>query len=1119
MTKESVALRVLFPSAATHLHFRNSFSSAFSSARRSIAAGLFALLLAVGASHPAAAQSAGTGTITGTVTDSSGAVITSASVQITNVATGVVRSLPVNSDGLYVAPFLQPGRYNVRVSATGFATVEKPNFLLGVGQTLTVDASMPPAGVSSRVVVTSENPVLDTQKTEASEELTQNMISNLPIAARNWSDFALLTPNSTTDGTSGLVSYHGISGLYNSNYVDGANNNQSLFSEARGRASGMPYVYSLDSIQEFQVDAATYSAEFGQAAGGQVNAITKSGGNALHGDLFYYLRYPSLNALDSYGKAHGNDTQAIKQQQQFGGSIGGPFIKDKLFYFFTYDGFRKVAPLAYSSTANISLTPSGTTTNTSTITPTQCPASISASQCTAAITYLLGLSGVYGRVGKQDIFFPRLDYQINSRNHVFADFNFANYTLPNGYAASPSYTNNSVTTNGNAYYHERFFVTNLTSTLTPTSVNNFLFQWGRDLEAAGENAPGPNVSLSGVQAYGMPNALPRPAEPDEHRLQFTDTFSHEQGRHNWKIGGDANFVHEVMINLFQGGGLYSYSPGSPVLAFQNWVQDVYQVTPTAGSPGYHYTSFTQVDDPITHVGKDDFWMKDPDWYGEDTWKLRTNLTLNLGARYDLQITPDPTHPNTSSSLATYYTQQLKTVKDRVVPRIGVAWNPRNGTVVRAAYGIFAALTEGSTYYAMRVENGVYQTNYNFNCSTANNNCVSLAGAPEFPNVLFQPPGPPLAAPFSGAVTSKVTPGGSALVSSFHGLDPNFVPPIAHEAQLTVEQQLPGSMTVSLGYVGTRALHLPVFIDSNVARATTTRTYNIYNASATQTGAITLPFYTQRLTTADASINTGYSAVSSWYNSLVGTVRRPFNHGLEMLLNYTWSKATDFGQVGGQYGTFYGSDYPLDPYNIPAEHGLSDLNQSQRFVGSVVYQPPFFHDVDNPALKYALDGWSFSGITTDATGFPITPQMSANAPGGIDGGLTGGTMSSSSGLGTPGRAPQVGRNSVSGPDFNNFDFRISRTFPIRERVSLEFFAEAFNLLNHPNILSVTTTGYFFVAPGKSGGGVACPAASGTFNGCIVPEVKPYTSTPLGTSSGTSGVLYTERQLQFSGRLYF
>jgi hypothetical protein len=365
------------------------------------------------------------------------------------------------------------------------------------------------------------------------------------------------------------------------------------------------------------------------------------------------------------------------------------------------------------------------------------------------------------------------------------------------------------------------------------------------------------------------------------------------------------------------------------------------IDPAAGT---HYTSFTQVFDPITHVGKDDFWMKNYDGFVEDTWKIEPDLTLSLGVRYDLQVTPQPTLPNTTSALATLYTGSLKTVKDRVVPRIGFAYNPHPGTVFRGGYGVFAALTQGSTYYAMRVENGVYQTNYNFNGYVAN------TAAPIFPNVLFTPPGLPLAAPFPGAATPQVTPGGAALVTSFHGLDPNFVPPLAHEAELAVEQELPGRLTVSIGYVGTRALHLPIFIDSNLAPATTTRDYAIYSNAGKNTSSITLPFYTSRLTTADGSINTGFSAVNSWYNSMAVTIKRPFDHGLEVLMNYTWSKATDLAQVQGAFGTFYGGDFPIDPHNLKAEQGRSDLDQRGRFVGTVLYKPVLFKDF----IDYPLD---------------------------------------------------------------------------------------------------------------------------------------------------------------------
>ena len=225
-----------------------------------------------------------------------------AAVLITDTDTNVTHTTVTDGAGNYVAPFLLPGHYEVVLGGGAFGKVDRKNLVLTVGETLTVDAMLTVGSTATEVTVTSESPILDPQKTEVAQTLDTNLVANLPVNARNWSDFVLLTPNVTQDGGSGLVSFHGISGLYNQNYVDGANNNQMLFSEARGRASGAPYVYSVDSIKEFQAETSNYSVEFGQAAGGQVNAITKSGTNALHGDLFYYLRYPTLNALDPYTK-------------------------------------------------------------------------------------------------------------------------------------------------------------------------------------------------------------------------------------------------------------------------------------------------------------------------------------------------------------------------------------------------------------------------------------------------------------------------------------------------------------------------------------------------------------------------------------------------------------------------------------------------------------------------------------------------------------------------------------------------------------------------------------------------------------------------------------------------
>jgi hypothetical protein len=1043
------------------------------------------------------AQTAGAGTISGTVTDDSKAAISAATVRILNTDTGVERQVTTTDSGDFRADYLQPGHYEVIVSRDGFATLDRKNLTLMVGQVLGLDLVLPVQSVQSTVEVSAAPPVLDTEKTEASQDVSEKLVSNLPVNGRRYDNFVLLTPNVAPDGNTGLISYRGVSGLYNTNLVDGANNNQAFFSEARGRSIGAPYVYSQDSIKEFQTETSAYSAEFGQAAGGQINAITKSGTNALHGDLFYYLRYPALNALDPVGKTQGIFTQPVHQQQQFGGSVGGPFIKDKLFYFFTYDGFRKVNPILYTSTLAASTLASYATTN--------CPAGVSAQQCQTAVNYLLGLRGSYARTIKQDIFFPRLDWQVNQNNHLSANFNWMNFHEPNGYNTSPTASNSSVTTNGTADFHTRIAIVNWDSVLSSRTVNLVRFQWSRDLETNGTNAPGPNVSISGITSYGETNALPRPAFPDEHRWQVGDTLSTMLGKHTLKAGVDLNFIHEVLINLFQGNGNYTYSAGSPASSFANWVQDVYGL-----NGAKHYTSFTQVNDPITHQGKDDFWNKDLAAFAQDTWKLTPTFLLNAGIRYDVQLVPQPPRPNTSSDLASHYTSTINIDYHMIQPRFGFSWQFTPTSVLRGGYGLIYGLTSNSTYYTIRVENGVFQQQYTLTPSSPY--------AISAPNVLFLPPGPALAAPFAGAATPQVQNTNPPLsVLQARGLDPHFLNPYSHSFDLAIEQQLPLHSSLTISWVGNRAMRLPAFIDTNLAPASTTRTYDVTDAKGNTLSSVTVPFYTARLTPNTASILTGFSDVNSWYNSMAVSIQKPFSHGLELLINYTWAKAIDGAQVSGVNGTFNGTDVPLDPFNRKAEYARSDLDMRNRFVGSLVYAPTF--SLSSRPLSLLANGWSFSGTATEQTGFPVTAFMSNYPSGGPDGGVTGGELSWFNSP-TGGRAPQLPRNAFPGPGLHNIDFRVSRSVPLRESVHLEFFAEAFNLLNQQNRLGVNTTAFSWsapTAPSAKNPNPVCNAATHA-NGCIY----PYTATggtPFEATTSTSSILYGPRQLQFSAKLFF
>jgi hypothetical protein len=801
-----------------------------------------------------------------------------------------------------------------------------------------------------------------------------------------------------------------------------------------------------------------------------------------------------------------------------------------------------VGKALYYNSDTITLTPTPTGGGT-VVSPTQCPTTLTSDLCNNAINFVLNNTfGAPTRFSKQNLFFPRIDWHISKHNDMFVDFNGANYDSTYGYNQAPTFSFSSPSTNAPTSYHERFLVAGLTTQVSDRSVNQVHFQLGRDLETAGANAPGPSVAM-GPMTYGMPNALPRAAEPDEKRFQITDVFSTTRGRHTFKFGGDINIVHEVMINLFQGGGIYSYT-GTDSAKFTSWASDVYRGVAGNTDPyaGYRYFQFVQTADilnPPAKAGADDFYMKMFDGFAEDTWKLTPKLTMTAGVRYDIQITPPPIKNNTNyGALSTYYSSTIKNT-NRISPRVAFAWNPWQGTVIRAGYGIFSGLNQGSTYYAMRVENGVIQLNYNYNgcggtCATP---AAATAVGLQFPNVPFTPPGPDISGQLrpTGAPAPIVIGSGALGASqSFHGLDPNFVPPYAHEMSFGVEQQLPGKMSLTMNYVGTRGMRLPIFIDANLRGQTPhgLRTYSVVDANGGVLNTINTPTYLQsdRIVPSLASYNTGFSVANTWYNGLGVTLRRPFANGLEVLMNYTWSHATDTGQVQGTNGTFYGGDTPLDPNNPRRDNGNSDIDIRNRMVLSFVYQPRIF--MNNFWVKHIVDDFQFSGAVTASGGQPLFLGMGGTAVNtGVNatnsgGNIYGGAISSSSGSPTTGRPPQVGRNSVYGPGFNNFDFRVTRDVPIHDAMKLQFVGEAFNLLNHRIVTGVNSTLSNYAVAGAAITGsptaakcnaVSTPTGS-TFAGCIAPNLATGASAYYVQSS-TNNSLYGPRQLQVSARFIF
>jgi hypothetical protein len=541
--------------------------------------------------------------------------------------------------------------------------------------------------------------------------------------------------------------------------------------------------------------------------------------------------------------------------------------------------------------------------------------------------------------------------------------------------------------------------------------------------------------------------------------------------------------------------------------------------------GKHWSSFTQVNDPITHTGKDDFYDNDFGAYVEDTWKARPSLTVNLGVRYDLQHVPAPPQPNTATTLLSFYTSTLNVDRDNFAPRLGVAWQFAKNTVLRAGYGMFYGKTSNSTYYALRVENGVYQQTFG-GCGV--NSGQVAACAPTFPNVFFTPPGPAPAAPFQGALTPTVgIPGGtlSPLAAAVHGMSPDFVNPVAHEAEVTIERQLPGGISVSATYLLTRGLHLPASYDANLAPPGTpfvskgvtitppaTASYDILaNSSSSSTTALTatVPFYTSRIDKSSGLILNQASIINSWYNGLVLTLRKPMSRDVEFLFNYTYSKALDDGQTAGTNGTFFGTDSVLDPNNFKQDYSRSDLDQRHRFVGSVVWQPTYGKHFSSAIARQLADGWTASGIVASATGQPFAANIGstflAPAPGGVNGGMTGAEVSTFASA-TGGRASWLARNPSTLPRYTNIDFRMGRSISFREKFRLNFTVDAFNLFNATIIGQANLTAFNF---SKAGAG----ACAGHTNGCLVP------SSSYGSPTVTSGSLYGARQMQFGARFEF
>lgn len=972
----------------------------------------------------------GTGSISGVVLDPSGQVVSGAGVTATNAETQAVRQTASGSNGAFTIPVLPSGHYNVKITNPGFRTSEQNGVVVSVGASATVNATLQIGEVSDSVVV-SDTILLDTTKTTEADLVDRKQIQDLPINGRRVDQFALLSPGVTRDGRFGLLSFRGASGNFNNYLIEGNDDNQAYFSEPRGRTRIASSI-SANAVQEFQVGKGAYAAEFGRASGGSINTVVRSGANLFHADGFYYYRDQNFQARDPLASIRPDE-----RRQQFGGSIAGPLKKDKIFYFINYDQQLRDFPILIEDLNGV--LGSGSPSPVANPTPAQTAqynADVKAFQAGSAFLKSKFPNGAPGNTQSRNLNqylgLLKVDYHLNDANTLSV---FYNHLTSTGIRAiqSPLVLPN-VGRNGTDDVRVDSLNARLTTSVSSARVNEFRFQYGRDLEFEFADQPPPQTTIQfggNPFSFGRATFLERPAYPDEKRNQFVDNYSWILANHSIKFGGEVNRVHDGVNNPSLFGGQYVYSTALAI------GRDL--IDPTA----HNYTSYNQ----NFGVPGIPFATIDSALFIQDQWKPFRRLTLNYGLRYDYQAVPSPVVPNP----AIPETQHIPSDKSEFGPRAGAAWDiVGNGkTVLRGGYALYYARTPNGL-----IENALQQTGIADPAKAV----ISLSlqptdpGAPLYPNILAS------------------IPASARQSSSIFRLDRNFRQARIQDLNVAVERQFGTDYVLTASYIHTYGDRLELNFDSNLPQPQFQRTYALPNGQT-----FTVPFVAGVIRTAPGanvsnnlgrpdpnfgSTNVVRSIGESWYNALFIELKKRFGHNTQFGIGYTLAKVENLsggGADGGGSGVegAFGGGAVADQFNFSRNRGTAPTDQRHRLVANAVWEPRL---TTGAAGARALNGTRFSAIFSAESGRPVSAVL--NIPsipflasdGNVYNGF-GGVRGQGSG-GDRNLLPTIPRNSFYGDANYRLDLRVARDIRVTERLVFEVIGEGFNLFNRTNF-----NGYF------------------------------------------------------------
>ncbi len=1001
--------------------------------------------------------------MSGTVKDPTGAVVGGAKVSIRNTGTNISHDALTNKDGEYSVPLLDVGQYDISVEAGGFKKQVQTGLTLQVGQTARVDFTLALGRVSDVMEVTAEAPVTQTDSASVGTVVDNQHVTEIPVNGRQFYSLAILVPGVTPPVQNSTLSFRGgfnvagASEVSNNFTLNGFNNNNQDVSAPVFRPS-------IDAIQEFKVLTGVYAAEFGYGSGGQVQVQIRSGSNQFHGSAFEYLRNADVDARNFFLSPN-TPTPPFKRNQ-FGATIGGPIKKNKTFFFASYEGFRLRQDIVTQATVPTLAMRNGDFSGLSTpiLRPgTKTPYAgniIPQSEIDPAGRALLSyyptptLPTAFGAAPSNNYVFSEIKRETMDEGSLRFDHTFtekdtlrvtANYFNDPSFEPSNTLCGARHLPGFGCYTNQISHLYGLTEThvFAPTLVNEFRIGLNRLIQPRIVENPGipfnqtynipanaggpydggvPAVSITSFETLGNATNLPQKRWDNTFILGDSMVWSH--GKHSFKFGVDASQFRSSQYYVQYGIGSYTFTSNATTYPSSGYaLADVLLGRPANSQRSLTYPAnwYQQT----TTVGL----------FAQDDYKVTSNLTLNLGLRWEV-FTPTTEKYNNISSFdpATrgivkagqngFGSALWQTQYHNFAPRLGFAWQPfgNSKTVIRGGTGIF--------YNAHTSGNGILAIFYNppmRNPQTYTSTNVSpIVG---FANAF----------PAANAGTS----------SAPFGVAQNFKNATVNEWTFGIQHQLASNLVIDLTYFGTKGTHLPI-------------NRNINEPLPSGVSGLTLA----RPYAGFGNITFAESVGNSDYNSLQAKVEKRYSSGLSLLSTFVWGRSIDDGN-GIATSTNASSTLAQNSYDLASERGRSDFDVKYRFVFSPVYELPFGKGkrfVSQGFLSQIIGGWQISALFSAQTGTPITPYYSGNVSGTLNlhdrpnviadpnnGPQTPQMWFNKSAFVSPGNGNfgNAGRNIINGPGLVNLDTAVVRLFRITERVGVQFRAQAYNTLNHAN----------------------------------------------------------------------